>query len=271
MSRARYPTGLHRASPQSTARAAVPGRRRWRPPLDPLDRPPPGGGGDASTRAPDPPAALPATGQMWLDGSMRATTLVAASRTRRRWWQLVLLGGLAGIVAGLAIAAVAGDRRSQSAAERLIQATSAPDGLLFLRDTDPELHDQVRARLETDPEVAAVWPVSQFVGRTTDAKDWYYPMAGPADRGDISRPIVVEGRPVADDVVDEVVITQHTAQTTGLGVGDPIAMDLYTPEQMDRIIEDTEVRPAGSHLDLTVVGIVRDSFDIAPGGSDRMM
>ena len=48
-------------------------------------------------------------------------------------------------------------------------------------------------------------------------------------------------------------------------------MDLYTPEQMDRIIEDTEVRPAGSHLDLTVVGIVRDSFDIAPGGADRMM
>jgi len=67
------------------------------------------------------------------------------------------------------------------------------------------------------------------------------------------------------------VLTQQTAQSTGLGVGDVISMDLYTPQQMGQIAEDTEVRPQGSHLDLTVVGIVRDSFDIAPGASDRMM
>ena len=202
---------------------------------------------------------------------MRATTMVARSRTRRSWARLVLLGVLAGIVGGLAVGAVAGERRTYSAADRRIEATLAPDAYVFVRVPGPELLEQFEASLRSDPEVRAVWKLGQFIGRTTDAKDWYYPLAGPERPDGVLESLLVRGRQPADDAPDEVVISEQTAISSGLDVGDVVPMDLYTPEQMVTIIEDTEAEPAGSHLELVVVGVVRDSFDIAPGAADRLM
>ncbi|MHB1139624.1 MAG: ABC transporter permease [Microthrixaceae bacterium] len=202
---------------------------------------------------------------------MRATTMVAGSRTRRSWLRLVLLGVFGGVVGGLAVGAVAGERRTYSAADRLIEATAAPDAYVFVRAPDPELLDRLSDSLGSDPEVRAVWPIGQFIGRTSDAKDWYYPMAGPTPPDDVLQPLLVRGREPAEDAAEEVVISAQTAESTGLDVGDVVPMDLYTPEQMVEIIEDTETEPGGSHLELRVVGVVRDSFDIAPGAADRLM
>ncbi len=197
--------------------------------------------------------------------------MLAGSRTRRRWPRLVVLGVLGGLIVGLSVGAVAGERRTQSAAERLVDATAAPDAYVLVRSFDPAVLDGVARALREDPEVRAVWPISQFIGRTTDAKDWYYPMAGPTAPEDIAQPLLVRGRTVDPAAADEVVLTEQTSDSTGVDVGDVVDMDLYTPDQMRTIVEDTEAEPAGSHLDLRVVGVVRDSFDIAPGAADRLM
>ncbi|MBX3285748.1 MAG: ABC transporter permease [Actinobacteria bacterium] len=202
---------------------------------------------------------------------MAATTLVAWSRIRRSWGRLVLLGALAGVVAGLVVGAVAGERRTWSAASRLVAATDAPDAYVLVRTFEPGRVEQAGEVLEADRRVSVVWPFSQFIGRTTGAKDWYYPMAGPARPDGIARPLLVDGRMPADRSVDEVAISRQTAVATGLGVGDVIRMDLYTPQQMATIAEDTETEPQGSHLELRVVGVVRDAFDIAPAAADRLM
>ena len=55
----------------------------------------------------------------------------AGTELRRRWLALVALGLLAGISAGLATAAVAGARRTDTAWERLREVTHASDAIVF--------------------------------------------------------------------------------------------------------------------------------------------
>jgi putative ABC transport system permease protein len=199
---------------------------------------------------------------------MRAVGLVALSRTRRHWVGLVLLGLLAGVVGGLASAAVAGERRSSSAADRLAEVTLAPDAVV--RVQNPLIAPEIERSLEVDPDVVALRPIASSIGRTTGTKDWYYPISGPAVEG-IERPLVDEGRLPDPDSLDEVAISRATAESNDLQIGSTVEMDLYSSAQMMNISQDTEATPAGSHLSLDVVGILRDTADIAPTSVQRQM
>ena len=196
---------------------------------------------------------------------------MAASRIRRRWAGLIWIGLLAGLVGGLSTGAVAGLRRTESAAQRLIEATDAPDAWIFSNAVDAEIGDRLREMVQSHPDVAVSWPLARFIGRTTDSKDWYFPLAGPARSDDIYQPILEEGRLPVDDRLGEIAVTVQTGRNTGLGVGSRFAMDVYTAEQMATISDDSEVDPAGAHLELEVVGIVRDPADIALAATDRFM
>ena len=55
----------------------------------------------------------------------------ARSELRRRALALVSLGALAGLAAAVALAAVAGARRTDDAFDRLRQATKAADAIVF--------------------------------------------------------------------------------------------------------------------------------------------
>ncbi|UDY34320.1 ABC transporter permease [Dermatobacter hominis] len=200
---------------------------------------------------------------------MRAVGLVALSRTRRLWVGLILLGLLAGVVGGLASAAVAGERRSASAPERLAQSTLAPDATI--RFLDPTVAPEVAAELAQDPDVIARQPIASSIGRTAATKDWYYPISEPAPDEAINRRIVDEGRLPAPDSLDEVAISRATADSNDLHVGSSFALDLYTNDQMRTIGLDTEAQPGGSQIELRVVGILRDTFDIASRAVDRQM
>ncbi len=207
----------------------------------------------------------------WPDGAVHGIRLVAASRIRRRWAGLIWIGLLAGLVGGLATGAVAGLRRTESAAERLIDATDAPDAWVFSNSIDEGSGRRLRSLVESRDDVAVIWPLARFIGRTTDSKDWYFPLAGPARSDDIYQPILEDGRLPQDDQVDEIAITVQTSRNTGLEVGSRFQMDVYTAEQMATINDDSEVEPNGAHLDLEVVGIVRDPADIALAATDRFM
>ncbi len=200
---------------------------------------------------------------------MRAVGLVAVSRVRRHWVGLVLVGLLAGMVGGLATAAVAGERRSSSAAERLAEVTAAPDASIRVFDTRQLA--QLEAALAEDPDVLAMWPNASSIGRTTVEKDWYYPISGPVPADDIQRPLLDEGRMPSPSSQDEVAVSVETARNNDLHVGSVVEIDLYQQQQMERIDEDTETQPAGSRVALQVVGILRDTADVSPAVSNRQM
>src|SRR6266513_1535672 len=60
-----------------------------------------------------------------------AVRMWARSELGRRWKALIALGVIAGIAAGLALAAMAGARRTSTAYSRWRTATAAPDALVF--------------------------------------------------------------------------------------------------------------------------------------------
>src|SRR6266480_1166061 len=60
-----------------------------------------------------------------------AVRMWARSELGRRWKALVALGVIAGIAAGLSLAAVAGARRTSTAYARWRTATLAPDAIVF--------------------------------------------------------------------------------------------------------------------------------------------
>src|SRR2546421_8464416 len=60
-----------------------------------------------------------------------AVRMWARSELGRRWRALVALGVIAGVAAGLALAAMAGARRTSTAYGRWRAATAAPDAIVF--------------------------------------------------------------------------------------------------------------------------------------------
>jgi ABC-type lipoprotein release transport system permease subunit len=204
---------------------------------------------------------------------------VARARLRRRWRGLVALGLLAGVVGGMATAAVAGERRTMTVAPRLIAATRAHDVLLTVNTLEPDLEKveqskaDLLAAIKAQPGVRAVWPAATYIGRTKVSKDWYYPIAG-ATRRPLYRPILVAGRLPDPAAPDEVALTAQTAANTHLRVGSVIEMDFYahTESQISEVMKGTELRPAGKeNVRLRVVGVLSDPFDIAPAATSRFM
>ena len=181
-----------------------------------------------------------------------------------------MLGLVAGVVGGLGTGAIAGLRRADSAATRLIVATRTPEVVLALRGAEHSTAE-LQAVIEQQPETARVWPFRQMTGRTTASKDWYAPIAGPARVPGGYQPVLDEGRMPDDRAPNEVVVSVETARHTGLRPGSHIGLDLYAPEQLASIEQDSERAPTGPHLELEVVGIVRESSDIVPGSSERFI
>src|SRR3954452_23558714 len=64
-------------------------------------------------------------------GAAQAVRMWARSELGRRWRSLVVLGVIAGLAAGLAMAGAAGARRTATAYDRWRAATAAPDAIVF--------------------------------------------------------------------------------------------------------------------------------------------
>ena len=84
----------------------------------------------------------------------RAARVWAGSELRRRWRSTVLLGLLAGITAGIALAATAGARRTDTAWDRLRAVTLASDAVAF--PSNVGIDDADWSKVAQLPEVAAL-------------------------------------------------------------------------------------------------------------------
>ena len=144
---------------------------------------------------------------------------------------LVVLGALAGVAAGLAIAAVDGASRSATAYERMHQQRDGTDVVYFpsqVRFDDPD----IVTKLATLPEVAAVGGFSL----TTSAIDGLPPgdtpfvAVGPDWFTTIEQPKVLAGRLPDPQADDEAVVTEPILHQ-GIHLGQELTWRNLSPEQ----------------------------------------
>lgn len=181
-----------------------------------------------------------------------AVLALARVELRRSWRTLVVLGLLAGLTAGAALAGVATARRTASAHDRLLAATALDDArvLLFGRpEAGPEVADL--------PGVAASWTASATVGQVRGGDLQYVAVtSGPPKPPDLFTPVVVQGRDPAPDAAHEVVVTEQLAQLLDLAPGSSLPLTLLEPEEVYAF--DTGFgEPDGPPVDLRVTGVVR--------------
>src|SRR4051794_39165603 len=132
----------------------------------------------------------------------------ARADLRSRWRSLVVLGLLAGIAGGFALAALSGARRSDTALQRLRSRTNASDAVVFASQSGNENPDF--AALGRRPEVKhlAVWDL--MFGELDGAPGGVvFAAHDNAWGGVIDKPVVTQGRMFDPNADDEMVIDEN--------------------------------------------------------------
>lgn len=176
----------------------------------------------------------------------------ARADVRSRWRSLVGLALLAGITAGVALAAVAGARRTETALDRLRDETRAADAIVFASQAGNFAPDW--DALEARPEVASMAPWALLFGDLADEPGEVIFSSVDGRWGDqVNRSVVTEGRMYDPESVDEAVVDEEAARSEGVEVGDVIPFHAYSPDQ------DFDGGAAkGPAVDLRVVGLTRN-------------
>jgi ABC-type lipoprotein release transport system permease subunit len=188
-------------------------------------------------------------------GAAIAVFLVTA--WRRRWRALVVLAVVVGLTGGVGFAAAAGARRSASALVRFGAAAQTLDVFLSSDVEDPP---GLGALLD-GPLVEEHLDLS-FVFVDVDATGFFFAASDPGGE-QIERGVLLDGRRADPDEPDEVVLNETAARRYDLGVGDTWEVGTISPDQVEALfqgIEPTEL--GGPRLELRVVGIARNGFDI---------
>jgi ABC-type lipoprotein release transport system permease subunit len=180
----------------------------------------------------------------------------ARSELRRRWRALVVLGVIAGLAGGLALAAAAGARDTATAYSRWRTATAAPDAIVFgtqvgKADTDyapvlklPEVVDGGMF------ELAQVGLVGLRIGSLPPGDTHLYRT--------VARPLIRKGRLPRPGRVDEVVVNNAAAKQLHLRVGQRVTMN----SALDRnAFYGMAPNDTGPRVQATIVGIGDSMMD----------
>ena len=187
-----------------------------------------------------------------MGGGRRAAGLWARVDLRRRWRSLVVLGLLAGVTAGFAMAALAGARRTDTALDRLKKVTNAPDAIVFASQVGVFEPDFAKLRARPEVQDLAVW---DLVFGNFDGEPGAVLFASDDGRfGEVvSKPVLVAGRMWAPKSTDEILIDEQQARN-GTSIGDTGKFEMLGPTIEDLVYN----RANGPTITLKVVGIVRD-------------
>ncbi len=174
---------------------------------------------------------------------------------RRRWVSLVVLGLLAGISASLAMAAIAGARRADTAFDRLSTRTRAADAVVFPSQTTPGVFDW--SKLRALPYVKDVAPWGLVFGTNPTGSEVPGDLLFmPSDRqwfNTVDRPLMTAGRFWNPGAVGEAMVDELAASQLKLEVGDRF------PFQAFRTGQFAQGKPKGTVIRVRVVGIVRET------------
>ena len=182
---------------------------------------------------------------------MDALGLLLRARLRR-WRGWVSLCLLAGLLSGLALAAVSAGHRTATAFPQFV-AAHGYDALVISAAPMPAL-----AKL---PGVASATLMHQFAAGTPTCacarpiNPAYFNLSAVAP-SDLPRMVkLVAGRMPNQNSPDEVLASFRMQQDIGVGVGTVIRVPLYSAAQQSAYLNGAAVTPAGGTVTLRVVGI----------------
>ena len=181
------------------------------------------------------------------EGGWAAARLWADTVVRRGWRALVVLGILAGVTAALAMAALAGARRTDTALARLRTDTNAADAIVFASQAGVPHPDW--SKLRARPEVAdlAVWDL--MFGNQDGQPGGLLFLSNDGAWGDtLTKPDLSEGRMWDPSAPDEVIVTPVIASFAP--VGSTFTFQPFTSDQP----ENAE-SPTGPVVTFHVVGV----------------
>ena len=206
----------------------------------------------------------------------------AWSLARRGWRATVLLALLAGLSAGVAIATLGVGRRTASAFDRLVAYADPPELLVnfcpegvdevteeslaecFIYDAEAERHE-IAALPEVEAAVRGHYRGLTFA--PSEHPEDTRPGSGvvmldPGIQSVDGRQVVVDGRWYRADAPDEVVVTERFRDTTGLGIGDELALTFWSPEELGAPAEPGETFSGPRHR-ARIVGVASGILDMA--------
>ena len=179
----------------------------------------------------------------------------ARRETAQRWRALVVLGLLGGLAGGVAFAALAGARRTDTVYDRWRAATRAPDAIVFATQVNifPADFSKVRKLPEVETAGEFVLPyvtIGQIPGGSlAPGDDQLYRT--------VSRPLLTEGRLPDPKRADELLINHAAVHELGLGVGDTVT--LSAPVDPEAFFEG---KPSAQRKErATIVGIGDSAMD----------
>jgi ABC-type lipoprotein release transport system permease subunit len=186
----------------------------------------------------------------------------ARTDVRARLRSLLALGVLVGLTVGLAVAALAGARRTDTAFARLRNRTEAADVIVFPGQVGVYKADW--SALARRPEVAKIARWTLTFGRVKgfDEEATFFVPSDHVWLREVDRPVVLDGRMFDATKPDEVVVGPE-AMKNGLHVGSTMDYRPYGATQDDT----AGVAPTGPAVQLRVVGVVRqiDEYLFVPG------
>lgn len=199
-----------------------------------------------------------------------AVGLVARSEVRSRWRALLGLAALVALVGAVALSAFAGARRTASALDRFVDTTQARDARVVVPAEYPV--EDLDAALEDEDWVTASSSVDRLVfGSGPGTALTVATSPDPGFTSTVDRPVVLEGRLPLPGSTTEIAIDERTVEEEGLGVGDPLEVQTFDPDNFACAIEQTCVLelPDGPPETLVVTGVFRDvdgllSHDFSP-------
>ncbi|HET9729210.1 MAG TPA: FtsX-like permease family protein [Acidimicrobiia bacterium] len=193
---------------------------------------------------------------------MSAVWMLAGSGLRRRLRSLIALTLLVGVVGAVVLSTAAGARRSSTALTRFIDSSHASDFEIDTGTTSQARIDDFLAKAE--PEIAGV---AELMARSITVDG--YPNLLEASAVDtrigtvVDRARVLRGREANPDASDEIAIGESLARQSHLKVGDRVGTSSFTPAQRNGMFKNHDPGPpAGPHVTLRIVGIVRRPLDL---------
>jgi len=194
-----------------------------------------------------------------------AVWLLAGCEIRRRWRSVVVLVLLVGAVGAIVLATAAGARRTSTALSRFNSSSRAATVQLNVTGASP-------ARLRAFgrvPEVASFGVASGLFVVDPSAPNLTILAEPNTQIGTVvDRARVIVGRAANPAAVDEVAIDESVVALIHRGVGDYLDVSSYTPKQISVALQGANLgAPAGPHLRLRIVGIIRRPFDLGRRGA----
>jgi FtsX-like permease family len=185
------------------------------------------------------------------------------ARLRQDWRGLAVLTLITALMGAVALTALAGARRTDTAVGRFLQYAGPMLGQV---QADPATMDKIAAL----PDVAysqvgalmLVFPVS-IDGRpiSPDLKGGVITQAT-VTRPPQARAIILAGRDADQSRADEAMLNESAAQELHAHVGSVLQLRGYRPDQLEQVMNGAEIPPSVTPGNVVVTGIVRLPTDL---------